>query len=115
MKISPPCEVSMWEIIFVLDVLLTISSMTERPERRKLVRQEDCLELTSVGVIRKLPEQWCSSVAVLPLQAIYRYEKAEMSISMPSDYLGVHHFSVAVLYSQPPRRARVMSDTSPEI
>ena len=70
MKISPPCEVSMWEIIFVLDVLLTISSMTERPERRKLVRQEDCLELTSVGVIRKLPEQWCSSVAVLPLQAI---------------------------------------------
>ena len=52
MNISPPCEVSMWEIIFVLDVLLTISSITERPERRKLVRQEDCLELTSVGVMR---------------------------------------------------------------
>ena len=52
MNISPPWEVSMCEIIFVLDVLFTISSMTERPESRKLVRQEDCLELTSVGVMR---------------------------------------------------------------
>ena len=52
MNISPPCEVSMCEIILVLEVLFTISSMTERPERRKFVRQDDCLELTSVGVIR---------------------------------------------------------------
>ena len=42
----------MCEMILVLEVLFTISSMTERPERRKFVRQDDCLELTSVGVIR---------------------------------------------------------------
>ena len=36
------------------------------------------------------------------------------ALSYLTNYLGVHHFSVAVLYSQPPRRARVMSDTSPE-
>ena len=42
----------MCEMILVFEVLFTISSMTERPERRKFVRQEDCLELTSVGVIR---------------------------------------------------------------
>ena len=51
MKISPPCEVSMWLMVLVLVALRCISSITERPDNRKLVRQELCRLLTSVGVI----------------------------------------------------------------
>ena len=53
MMISPPCDVSMWQIVLVLEALLCISSITERPDSRKLVRHELCRLLTSVGVILK--------------------------------------------------------------
>ena len=43
----------MWQIVLVLEALLCISSITERPDSRKLVRHELCRLLTSVGVILK--------------------------------------------------------------
>ena len=43
----------MWQIVLVLEALLCISSITERPDNRKLVRHELCRLLTSVGVILK--------------------------------------------------------------
>ena len=66
MKISPPCEVSICDMVFTPVLRRCISSMTLRPESRKLVRHEDCRLFTSVGVILKVPEQWWSSLAGLP-------------------------------------------------
>ena len=49
MKISPACDVSMWDSNFD-PVFLGISSMTLRPLRRKFVKQELGRLFTSVGV-----------------------------------------------------------------
>ena len=57
-----------------------ISSMTERPARRKLVRQLEGLLVTSVGVI---------------LAVVVQLFRSEV------DPRGVHHFSVTVAYSHP--------------
>ncbi len=45
------CLVSMCEMVLAPVLLRCISSMTLRPDSRKLVRQDDCRLFTSVGVI----------------------------------------------------------------
>ena len=82
MKISPAWEVSMWERTLAPPARLLegvgISSMTDRSLRRKLVRHDECLLLTSIGVTRDTLVVLCKSPAVLR---------------------GVDHFNVMVRYS----------------
>lgn len=80
MNISPPCAASKCEMALP-PLFLTISSMTDLPLSRKLMRHDDGLLLTSTGVIRCIAVQFCISLALQPL--------------------GVHHFSVTVSYSDP--------------
>lgn len=80
MKISPPCAASRCEIVFP-PAFLAISSITDLPFNRKLIKQEDGLLLTSTGVIRCIAVQFCISEALQPR--------------------GVHHFNVIVSYSDP--------------
>lgn len=79
-KISPPCAASKWEIVFP-PLFLAISSITDLPFSKKLIKQDEGLLFTSTGVIRCIAVQFCISAALHPR--------------------GVHHFRVTVSYSDP--------------
>jgi hypothetical protein len=85
MNISPPWEARRWDMALP-PLLRAISSMTERPLRRKLMRQEEGRLFTSTGVIRCIAVQFCISLALQPR--------------------GVHHLRVTVSYSVPSSKRR---------